>query len=328
MSPLQQKALRAIFEELRGVKVGSPIPSERHLAEHADVTRTVIRGLMASLAKDGVIRCKGRNWVLYTPIKPSLLNQASENPVSRRQQVKDYLMSELGRGRLQPGQGITELAIAKKPGEDEKPRRRWLAYGSSITNVGSWYVHHAALRLLADVFNKGMCGSCLCEPEVAGWLPSCESWDFATLELGVNMRGGFSAMEFEKRARFDRTIRKGFLGSLACFDDGRHRAGAQDNGQQPRGKRPPAVEEDADEYGEAGNSQTDDRNMIQRQMQVGGCKECLHAERLTSGQLVHKSEARQCWTRRRSWGRYSIMSNGQGTAGNVIASLAPARHAF
>ena len=123
-------------------------------------------------------------------------------------------------------------------------------------------------------------------------------------------------------AGLDRTIRKGFLGSLACFDDGRHRAGAQDNGQQPRGKRPPAVEEDADKYGEAGNSQTDDRNMIQRQMQVGGCKECLHAESLTSGQLVHKSEARQCWTGRRSWGRYSIMSNGQGTPGNVIASLA------
>ncbi|MCX6960799.1 MAG: GntR family transcriptional regulator [Verrucomicrobia bacterium] len=116
MSPLQQKALRTIFEGLRGVKVGSPIPSERHLAEHADVTRTVIRGLMASLAKDGVIRRKGRNWALYAPIKPSLLNQASENPVSRRQQVKDYLMSELGRGRLQPGQSITELAIAKKLG--------------------------------------------------------------------------------------------------------------------------------------------------------------------------------------------------------------------
>jgi len=116
MSPLQQKALRAIFEKLRGVKVGSPIPSERDLAEHADVTRTVIRGLMASLAKDGVIRNKGRNWVLRAPIKPSLLKQASEKPVSRRQQVKDYLMSELGSGRLQPGQGITELAIAKKLG--------------------------------------------------------------------------------------------------------------------------------------------------------------------------------------------------------------------
>jgi hypothetical protein len=89
----------------------------------------------------------------------------------------------------------------RPPGEDEKPRRRWLAYGSSITNAGSGYVQSAAWRLRADVFNKGMCGSCLCEPEVAGWLTACESWDFATLELGVNMRGGFSAMEFEKRAR-------------------------------------------------------------------------------------------------------------------------------
>lgn len=116
MSPLQQKALRSIFGELREAKPGHPLPSERELSVRAGVTRTVIRGLMASLAKDGVVRRQGRNWVLVVRIKPSLLKLASENPVSRRQQVRDYLLAELGSGRLQPGQGITELAISKKLG--------------------------------------------------------------------------------------------------------------------------------------------------------------------------------------------------------------------
>lgn len=116
MSPLQQKALRSIFEELRSLKKGQPLPSERELAAQADVTRTVVRGLMASLAKDGVIQRRGRKWVLCSPIKESLLMQTSENPVSRRQQVKDYLLAELGSGRMPPGQSITETSIAKELG--------------------------------------------------------------------------------------------------------------------------------------------------------------------------------------------------------------------
>jgi lysophospholipase L1-like esterase len=54
-----------------------------------------------------------------------------------------------------------------------------------------------------------MSGSCYCEPEVASYLAS-EAWDFATLELGVNMRGeDISVKNFEQRARhFVQTLRK------------------------------------------------------------------------------------------------------------------------
>jgi len=89
----------------------------------------------------------------------------------------------------------------RPPKKEEKPRLRWLAYGSSITNAApDGYVHRAARLLGADVLNKGMCGSCFCERETAEYLARKEDWDFATLELGVNMRGSFKAEEFEKRA--------------------------------------------------------------------------------------------------------------------------------
>lgn len=89
----------------------------------------------------------------------------------------------------------------RPPTDAEKPRRRWLAYGSSITNAVPGYVHHAARLLDVDVFNKGLCGACFCEPETARFLANCEAWDFATLELGVNMRPVVPTAEFEARAR-------------------------------------------------------------------------------------------------------------------------------
>ena len=95
----------------------------------------------------------------------------------------------------------------RPPHPEEKPHLRWLAYGSSITfggNAllpGSTYIQHAARRLGADVLNKGIPGSCLCEPEMVDYLCGHAGWDFATLELGVNMVELFTPEEFEVRAR-------------------------------------------------------------------------------------------------------------------------------
>ncbi|MEI6971811.1 MAG: GDSL-type esterase/lipase family protein [bacterium] len=89
----------------------------------------------------------------------------------------------------------------RPPRPDEKPELRWLAYGSSITNSVPGYVHHCARYLRADVLNKGLCGSCACEPETGRFLAVCGEWDFATLELGVNMRGWTTAEVFEQRVR-------------------------------------------------------------------------------------------------------------------------------
>lgn len=99
------------------------------------------------------------------------------------------------------------------PTAADVPAWRWLAYGSSITHGSlalshhNSYIYHAARQLKADVFNLGLAGSALCEPEVAGFIAGRKDWQMATFELGINMRGGFTPQEFEKRAgNFLRTI--------------------------------------------------------------------------------------------------------------------------
>lgn len=94
----------------------------------------------------------------------------------------------------------------RAPKPEETPLLRWLAYGSSITHgLGSYplsYVDQAARRLQADVSNKGMSGSCLCEKEMADFLAEQRNWDVMTLELGVNMRDRFTPEAFAERSAY------------------------------------------------------------------------------------------------------------------------------
>jgi len=95
----------------------------------------------------------------------------------------------------------------RPPREDEVPKLKWLAYGSSITfgsNTSLYsntYIEHAARRLGVDILNKGIAGSCFCDEPIVDYIAEYEKWDFATLELGVNMRGRFTPEEYEKRVR-------------------------------------------------------------------------------------------------------------------------------
>jgi lysophospholipase L1-like esterase len=105
--------------------------------------------------------------------------------------------------------GIDRMGcVLRPPCPDEKPRVRWLAYGSSITHGFSpvsrrqCYVAQTAWRLGWDVLNLGLSGACFCEPEVADYLASRDDWDIITCELGVNMRGSVEPDEFDRRARY------------------------------------------------------------------------------------------------------------------------------
>ncbi len=105
--------------------------------------------------------------------------------------------------------GVDLMGCAiRPPRADEKPARRWLAYGSSITHGFSpvtrmqCYVAQTARRLGADVLNLGLSGACFCEPGFADYLASRDDWDVITCELGVNMRDGFAPEEFARRARY------------------------------------------------------------------------------------------------------------------------------
>jgi hypothetical protein len=79
----------------------------------------------------------------------------------------------------------------RPPGPEELPAKRWLAYGSSITQAGGTftnYVNVAAQLLEVDAYNLGMGGSCWIEPAIADFIAARDDWEFASFELGVNMR--------------------------------------------------------------------------------------------------------------------------------------------
>lgn len=95
-------------------------------------------------------------------------------------------------------------AEIRPPREDEKPRRRWLAYGSSITHshCDHGYLAVAAKLLGVDVINLGLSGSCHLEPAMSDFIVGRQDWDFLTAELGINMRGHTPTEEFRRRATY------------------------------------------------------------------------------------------------------------------------------
>lgn len=94
----------------------------------------------------------------------------------------------------------------RPPQKEEKPTTVWAAYGSSITCgskvsvYSNCYIEQAAQRLGYDVLNKGLSGSCMCEPETARYLAGLQV-DVLSLELGVNMMLYFDEESFEERVR-------------------------------------------------------------------------------------------------------------------------------
>ncbi len=88
------------------------------------------------------------------------------------------------------------------------PPVRYLAYGSSITNgaaatrpTGMWAMR-TAQNLGVDLINLGLGGSAHCEPQLADYIAGRRDWNFATLELGINMVNWASLEEFENRATY------------------------------------------------------------------------------------------------------------------------------
>lgn len=96
----------------------------------------------------------------------------------------------------------------RPPYKEEEPRLAFIAYGSSITQGAgalshyNSYVQQAARRLEVDTLNLGLSGSCHCEREVADHIAEREDWDFAFLEIGVNMMSSIQVEEFARRATY------------------------------------------------------------------------------------------------------------------------------
>jgi lysophospholipase L1-like esterase len=94
------------------------------------------------------------------------------------------------------------------PRKDQTPKMKYLAYGSSITHGASAviptssYAMRTAQRLGVDLIDLGFGGGAHCESQIADYIAEREDWDFASLEMGINMVGEFSTEEFTKRVEY------------------------------------------------------------------------------------------------------------------------------
>ncbi|MGC9348456.1 MAG: GDSL-type esterase/lipase family protein [Anaerolineae bacterium] len=94
------------------------------------------------------------------------------------------------------------------PEPPQSPARRYLAYGSSITHgnnsVGArgGYALQTAHHLDVDLINLGFGGGAHCEPEMADYIAARTDWDFATLEMGINLVSWLETAEFAERVDY------------------------------------------------------------------------------------------------------------------------------
>lgn len=93
------------------------------------------------------------------------------------------------------------------PLKEQLPKKTYLAYGSSITH-GSLalaapytYPFRISQMLNCDYLNLGFAGSAHLEREMAEYIVSRKDWDFASLEMGINMLATYSYEEFEERVK-------------------------------------------------------------------------------------------------------------------------------
>ncbi|NLO08319.1 MAG: SGNH/GDSL hydrolase family protein [Clostridiales bacterium] len=94
------------------------------------------------------------------------------------------------------------------PLKSQLPKKTYLAYGSSITH-GSLslaapytYPFRISQMLGCDYYNLGFAGSAHMEKAMAEYIVSRPDWDFASVEMGVNMlKPEFTLELFEERVR-------------------------------------------------------------------------------------------------------------------------------
>lgn len=90
----------------------------------------------------------------------------------------------------------------------DTPAKTYLAYGSSITHgslalsAPHTYAFRIAQLLGTDYLNLGCAGTAHLEEAMARHIVDRKDWDFASVEMGINMLGSFTAEDFE--ARVDR----------------------------------------------------------------------------------------------------------------------------
>lgn len=93
------------------------------------------------------------------------------------------------------------------PKSEQVPEKKYLAYGSSIThgstavNPGGIYTRKIADKLGMDLINLGLAGSAYLDKGIADYIAVRKDWEFALLELGINVID-LDIEEFENRVDY------------------------------------------------------------------------------------------------------------------------------
>lgn len=94
------------------------------------------------------------------------------------------------------------------PERNQTPDKKLLSYGSSITHGATalrptgTYAMRTAQLLGVDLINLGFGGGAHLEKQMADYIAERDDWNFATLEMGINMVGGFEVEEFKERVEY------------------------------------------------------------------------------------------------------------------------------
>ncbi|HNQ35569.1 MAG TPA: SGNH/GDSL hydrolase family protein [bacterium] len=136
-------------------------------------------------------------------LAPQLKDLAGRADLSYDPDLVRIILPHLGWTRLLELEG--DLA---PPRPEQTPARRCLMYGSSITHgyhgirpSGS-YAMLTARRLGVDLINLGFGGGAWMEPQLADYIAGRTDWDFAILEMGINVIREMEAADFEARVDY------------------------------------------------------------------------------------------------------------------------------
>lgn len=101
------------------------------------------------------------------------------------------------------------------------PDRTMLSYGSSITHGAhaisprGTYAAQCAWRLGCDLINLGVGGSARMDAAIAEHIAARDDWDFATFEMGINVRSIWSSEQLHEKVDY-------FVGAIAAAKPDKH----------------------------------------------------------------------------------------------------------
>lgn len=125
-SPLAQQVWGRIIGRLRELSPQDPLPTELELAEQYDVSRTTVRRVLEYLEMTGLIFRNDSQRVLGRQVRASDEPPKGPEVKPRDRQVVEYVLEQIGRGAIQPGQRISEKSLATALGTSTGPVREAL----------------------------------------------------------------------------------------------------------------------------------------------------------------------------------------------------------